>query len=285
MEKEKHTDVYQDKDGHLTSLGLSLYADYLSGVLAELPKGIKSHVEQCSYCRHELMMITDLMEDIDHVEENRELYSPIKTTKPLLVRRMNPHVKAIAGLVAVLAIAWLIQQFMIGTFVNSLEGVDDQEVTVESVLPVLDTLSPDPIVLPKPENQIEVDEVGEDVALSTPGAMIEDNSYAMSFKANAIYESLAMGEFRLSNNPLIQYPALDSVFLIGEKMKFSWLSTAEGPISLDIVDYRGQTVKTISSESVSPLEWQIDLPEGLYYWKFICDEQLLKAGRFYIRRP
>lgn len=68
----KETDPYsrnKSTPGHPDENELAQYAEYLRSDAGNLPEKLVRHVESCSYCRAELMAITDLLDELPDLAE------------------------------------------------------------------------------------------------------------------------------------------------------------------------------------------------------------------------
>lgn len=279
MKDENQTGICQGEDGHLTNLGLSLYADFLRGEPIDLPAGLEEHVETCRYCRQELMSVTDLLDEIDQVEEVPADYEVPKAAGKPPSKRFLSLIRTAAALAAVVMVSWVIQQIL-----------DER-----------------PGRLPSSERggrMAESQRIGpNDRAIITQGALLEGDSnafndqsataerrlesteaelYAMAFKPNPAYESIVGGRFRAARDPQVTGPELGSEYTFGDTLRFSWSPEEEDNYSLIIVDNQANDVRTVPAGAQPRLEWRIDLPPGLYYWKFIGTDHLWKAGKFLV---
>jgi hypothetical protein len=282
MNDENPTGMYQDEDGHLTSLGLSLYAEYMRGERNDLPGELERHVESCSYCRHELMSVTDLLDEIDQVQEKQVDYNAVKQDVPA-IKRFLPLIRTAAALAAIVLVSWVIQQIIRDRPEEPLAGTGTS-LPVEGNRLALD----DPMIITQgsdPDGDsinvtIGQEGSGERHALTAPKT--ETEQYAMAFIPNPAYESIIGGKFRAARDPRISGPELGSDFAFGDTLRFSWTPDEEDAYTLVIVDNQANEVREIDAGAGSRLEWKIDLPPGLYYWKFTGSEHLWKAGKFFV---
>ena len=283
MNDENTNGTYQDEDGHLTSLGLSLYAEFVRGERTDVPVELERHVESCSYCRHELMSVTDLLDEIDSVEEEPSDYKTVKTNTIPALRKFLPLIRTVAALVAIALVSWVIQQILRDRPDQPLAGTG-------SSLPVElnRQAQEDPMIITQ-GSDAEADSTGATAVLGKPDSKLarkestpEAEQYAMAFTPNPAYESIIGGKFRAASDPKVSGPELGSEFVFGDTLRFSWLPDEEDAYTLVVVDNQANEVRVVDAIADARLEWRIDLPPGLYYWKFTGREHFWKAGKFIV---
>ncbi|MFO7616399.1 MAG: hypothetical protein R6V75_04040 [Bacteroidales bacterium] len=281
MNEENPTGLYLDEDGHLTSLGLSLYAEFLRGGLVELPGELEQHVGSCSYCRQELMSVADLLDEVDQVEEEPVDYQSKKNTRAPSFKKFLPLIRTAAALAAIVLISWVIQQVLRDRPDEPMAGTGNT-LPVETNRQALE----DPMVITQGAHYEEDTSnagrgrEGIDSKNSGKESPAVTDQYAMAFVPNPAYESLIGGKFRATRDPQVSGPEMSTAFSYGDTLRFSWSPGEDDAYTLIIVDNQANEVREVDAGTGSWLEWRIDLPPGLYYWKFTGREHLWKAGKF-----
>lgn len=112
MKEENKYQTQRDPSTHLSENEFAIYADFLRGDLKDVRGDLKTHVGNCTYCRHELMAITDLLDQVDWVEDSGAM--PVKGIRRLAgIKKLMPVLRIAAALALLLIVSGVIQQFII----------------------------------------------------------------------------------------------------------------------------------------------------------------------------
>jgi len=87
-----------------------------------------------------------------------------------------------------------------------------------------------------------------------------------------------------SGNFVLLAPASQITILPGDTLRFRWEEDMEGRLAFFVMNDRGECVVSLDSVSHNPLtvpttSWT----DGLYYWKFILQDDLVNVGKIIIR--
>lgn len=275
----KETDKYQDSNRnnkHLDENELAQYADYLRHETDQMPEGLVEHVAGCSYCRGELMAITDMLDAMpdslpDIAEEagapEGGYSQPAKRGTPVTLPGM---LKTVAAVAAVIVFAWFILQLLPEGPMNEPIATNkekDSTLTPDTLTPNLLTSEPLTSNLPASGSSAGI------------GLLSDTVRYAEAFLPDPTYESLVNAKYRSGSDPKVRGPGPATIFYPGDTLKVSWTPDPEDDYLLVILDNKANPVAEVRAGSKSYISWKIDLKPGLYYWKFLGKEEMWKVGR------
>ncbi|MFH1936164.1 MAG: hypothetical protein ABIK52_01210, partial [Bacteroidota bacterium] len=80
-------------------------------------------------------------------------------------------------------------------------------------------------------------------------------------------------------------PECTVTILRGDTLRFNWQGNARGTLSFEVINNRGEQIvsqEEISGACLSLLtnSWQ----EGLFYWKFFDEDNLVSVGKIILKR-
>lgn len=251
---------------------LAQYAEYLRHETGEIPDELIEHVSSCSYCRAELMAISDMLDSLPDLAGEPVQPAPgyeLKGIARLKTSRFQ-WLGYAAAVAAIILIVWGITRlFPERPMHEPLAGDGGKDSTLTN-----DSSNTDRLAHQNP----------------TPGFPVTDSSgkstslpdtlrYASAFVPNPMYESLVGARYRSSGDPHAAGPGPSTIFSPGDTLEIFWKPVPGDEYSLIILDNMAKTVKEIQTGSSALLAWKIDLKPGLYYWKFLGKEELWKVGK------
>ena len=266
--------------GHLDENGLAWYADFLRGDAGPVPERMVEHVAACAYCRAELMAITDLLDQLpDLVEEPYEpLSAPGLKSQKTSRQQLAVWLRTVAALAAVGLLAWVVQRL--------LPDAPVKEPLVSIMAPDSTTVTPD-----QPDSLVVADHPptgagaeGSAVIVAPrdkrpTGPLPDTVLYAAAFIPNPAYENMIGAKYRAGTDPKVAGPDPGRIIAPGDTLIFSWNPDPDDAYLLLVVTNRDSTVCEINPGPNGKLAWKADLKPGLYYWKFLGQEDLWKVGR------
>lgn len=268
--KEKEIYHKGSKSEHLDENELALYVEYLRNETDRVPEKLIRHVETCSYCRAELMAITDLVDSLPEIDEEVS-----ETVAGYHLPGFGRHrravisvLRAVAAVAAVVLVAWFIQRIRPDqpdkeqVAVNKLKdstGIIDKDTDFENV------------------NKVPADPRTGSV---TPDTVL----YAEAFVPYAVYENLVSAKYRSGNEPQVAGPDPGKAYSPGDTLNISWTADPGDEYLLIILDNKARPVKEIRAGPVKSIAWKIELKPGLYYWKFLGREEMWKVGKIRVMR-
>ncbi len=283
MNDKESYNKHENHPEHPDENELAQYAEYLRHETESIPEELKVHVESCSYCRAELMAITDMLDQLPDLAEEESLQSTVYSLQSSVYSTQSAAgsrqpkklritwLRAVAAVAAVFLVAWAIQQF----------------------LPARKTSEPVAINTPKPSlSSPRTEDTTKSSLLPNPslsssrtrGPLTDSVLYASAFIPDPRMENLVGAKYRSGTDPMVKGPGPESIFAPGDTLKISWTSDAEEKYHLVIIDNKSNTVKEIKAGPEPYLAWKIDLKPGLYYWKFLGKDEMWKVGRMRVIR-
>ncbi len=261
-EKETYQNSNIDKE-HLSDSELAQYAEYLRNETDRVPDRLADHVESCSFCRSELMSITDMLDLLPDV-----LPDTVQEAGPSPYRMVYKVLRTAAAVAAVMLLAWGIRYLAPDHSVN--EPVATNTVGNSGTQPAGDSKT-----LPAADASATVAPAG---SISMADTLL----YAEAYVENSTFESLVEARYRAGGDPKVSGPHPASVFASGDTLKLFWNANPGDDYSVLILDNKAKLIKELKTGDQSPLAWKLDLKPGLYYWKFLSKDDLWKVGKIRI---
>jgi hypothetical protein len=233
-------------DGHLDELGIALYTDAISlNKTITVPADITRHVEDCDYCKQQILAVADLM-------DNQSFHIP--TSHPTLdltaQRSTVPEFWYRAAAVLLFAIISSTAYVFVAN-----QNVHTPAVSEVPFSPVQPAASE-----PVTEQQ-----------KSDP--LLADN-----FSASPNLEGMLRTEFR---SPAVEVFSPS----IGERVRppitFRWRGNGH-PMKLKVLTNKEVTILTAIVLSDS-FRSEKQYHEGLYYWKLEANEEMIFLGKFFVK--
>ncbi len=278
---------YFDKEGHLTDSGISLYSDAIKlRKVDHLPLEIKTHVDSCSKCQHEVVDFSALMLDVD---QGKIMEHPtLNTVKKEALPKNQGGLRMIYKLAIAAVIAGLLffgyQQFSQNSQPRIVETPEKTPSTIET--------PQDQNIAPKDEENIATNEekpteeiINPPVKQERPREEIkpeidEDNRvlYAANFVENEELESMVGTVFRSEEFTIIS-PVNERSYKEKDLIQFEWEDKVS--LKLTILDNTEEErfVKDLEKNRFATL---FDFDPGIYYWKLETADELLHLGKFII---
>lgn len=270
-----------NKDGHLNTNGLSLYADAVKlNKVSEVPGDVSSHLRDCRRCQQEMIELTSIMTEVDQAGVGEHPY--LKANESKVVHMSKPSAKQWFFRIAVAAIIGLLVLFSYQRFFqkdSSSEIVDTErkeelpkkeyEPSQESPIVVEDHSAPEKKQAPKqkeiPERKEEIQERSE-------------SQYLANYIPNEELESMVGTVFR-SGIMAVNEPGNDANYTREAELIFRWEN--ENSVKLSIFDNEENIVFEQDGAN-SPVKLKSQFDPGLYYWKLETAQDLLHLGKFTI---
>lgn len=238
---------------HLTDEGVALYVDALKlGTLDQLPTEIRAHVAACNECKTNVTGLFALLDS--------ESYADVRTHPSFTLEHgVGSSYLGVMKLAAVIAGLALIGALM---YFWNLPGH----------------------IRSSAESPQEVLRQGADSARNSqqthPGPQGGSNpEFAANFIADPDLEHLVNSRYRSSGISVVS-PLNESV--VDSGALFIWKGRVRGHVRLCIMTNSG-SIKRDDYDAKSPSTLKQHLNPGLYYWKIESEDELLYAGKFFVR--
>jgi len=264
---------YFKEEGHLNDEAIALFSDALILKREEmLDIGIRNHVENCQQCRKEVFAIYEIMKKDSVVQGTTQhpLLGKPETDKKTLFRIHN-LLKIAAVLLVFFSISGLI--YTVFTHPKNLVVTDNQTTHTS------DTTNK--------HNKDKIAETDKDsISVSnnehSKNTSLHENELAVNLEESPIFEGLIASHYR-SNDIEVSFPPLNHQFAFNEKIEFKLNGNITESVVLFIYSNKGEKIAEKNNISVNSTMLNKKLPTGLYYWKLIQDDNLLQAGKFFVK--
>ena len=284
----------ESHSGHPDENELAQYAEYLRNENDGIPDDLKAHVESCSYCRAEIMAITDMLDEIpDMVEEESPQSAvgrkpsdfvgegPVGPPSSVVGSRQKrvlriTWLRAAAAVAAIFLIAWAILQFLPARKITEPVAINTPKPDTRNPIP--DTQNPS-LSSSRTRGPIPVTQNPSLSSSRTRGPIPDTLLYASAFIPNPAFENLVSAKYRSGSDPLVKGPAPEKIFAPGDTLALTWTPELKENYHLVIIDNKSNTIKEMKAGPEPRLAWKIDLKPGLYYWKFLGKDEMWKVGR------
>jgi hypothetical protein len=288
----KETDTYRNSNSgreHPDENELALYAEYLRHEADQVPDELVEHIASCSYCRTEVMAITDMLDDLpDLIGE--PLSEPMSKPSPILTRPLftaKSLFRSAATIAALFLLAWMVLKMLPDRPMH--EQVSSNAKKDSSNVAKPDSSGSDSLIKNSLANNSFKGNAKKDYS-PDPGTVIQSTlvadtiQYASAFVPNQVYENLVGAKYRSGNDPMVIGPNPGAVFFTGDTLKISWTPDARDEYILVVLDNKAKSVQEIRQSTAGKAAWKVDLKPGLYYWKLLGRDEMWKVGKIMIRQ-
>ncbi len=276
---DENVNMSLNKGGHLDENSIAVCAEWLSGKKINLPPEVKEHLKNCTYCKNEVLEISELINtdksqgkiDIltrDRFEETCAAKHSL-SIKPVSTNQFWRVAAIFIVLITVTSLAIFIKpdrkQLIVSNDSPSDIGVIDS---------LKDTL--------KNSGFVE----SEDSALRTEGVKIESvekDLFAANFVPNPGLEALIGAQFRSGEKPEITSPGKDTLMSCGSKLKFSGTNPSKEKLELQILDNNGNIEINYPDIENLSIVVSLEFDPGLYYWKLVGEDELYQLGKVILK--
>jgi hypothetical protein len=249
---------------HLKSEEIALVVDALIyDKLKLLNNSILEHIEECQQCKQEIMHTYELIySDINSLKYRKHpFFGNIKKTFSVKMHQKSAFLLKLAAIsVLVLGVAGLLY-----TFIQSQKARPNTELArIENNEKSKDLLASSPInVKSEVTNQVK----------KTNSALYKESDF---------FENLITVEYR-GNDVEVLAPALKQEYQKSDRVEFQFKGDLSTPVSIFIYTNTGK--KVLEQENIQSTAFTLgnQLSPGLYYWKIIRDDNLMKVGKFLIK--
>ena len=238
---------------HLSDEGVALYVDALKlNTLDQLPPIILDHVSGCHECKKNITGLFTLLDDVDYSDVRSHTLFRLAHGSSSRVPLLLKIAAVVAGVASLATLTYYVGPFRQGQTSSQTSGGELSR-SVDSV------------------------QKGQDTGSRSQLATKE--KFAANFKVDPEFEDLVNGRSR-SEAFGVMSPANGSV--LGPDAVFSWKGEGRKPLTLSIMNNKGETVLT---ENVPPSQFVLKrrLTPGLYYWRIENKSELLHVGKFYVK--
>ncbi|MGE5457887.1 MAG: hypothetical protein ACM3RX_05995 [Methanococcaceae archaeon] len=234
---------------HLTEFEISQYSDALRSKTEDnLPVDILEHVEECLECKHAVMELISLVNEIEESDDVK----PVLHLKPIPEKGYAFYLKAAAAAFIIVMSGYL---FITN---RSIENRESASVIKKETIQKVDT------------DKKELEKVSKPVDLA-------DNTL---YSPIPEYEAICGDSFRSEKADIIS-PALSEKSR--GQINFNISFTKKGGRSLTVFNNKNKAVMHKDFDTVS-FKQKSNFTPGLYYWKLETSEDLLYIGKFIIEK-
>jgi len=265
---------HNENSGHPDANELAQYAEYLRDETEEVPQELIDHVASCTYCRAEVMAITDMLDVLPDIA-GEPMPDSISAPSPGSGRiRSNAYriLRTAAAVAAMFLLAWVIQQLVTDRPMH--EPIASDQSTDSTLLKSTDSTNTNLIA-----NSITASGSSSGKSANEAIVIQDTQLYASAFVPNPLLETLVGAKYRSGIDPAVTGPDADLPYEKGDTLKISWNPDPQDDYKLVILDNKSNLVQEIPVNEETHLNWKIDLKPGLYYWKFFGKDELWKVGR------
>ena len=237
---------------HLNDEGVALYVDALKlNTLEQLPPAIRDHVAGCYECKREITGLMALLDDVDYSDVQSHPLFTLAHRSGSRVPLLMKFAAVVAGVASLATLTYYLAPFRQG----ETSGDTSQRMAGRGV-----------------------DSAQKAYYTETQPTAAMKQEFAASFTVDPELEDLANGRSRSAAFSAMS-PANGSV--LGQNAVFSWKGKGREPLTLSIMNNKGDTVLT---ESGPPSRYVLrqKLSPGLYYWKVESASELLYVGKFLV---
>lgn len=257
------------ENNHLTAEGISLYADGIALKKIEmLPDEILEHVENCELCRNEVIATYEIINNLDYTGDisNHPFFS--KSQIPAKANSVSSRfwISIAASVIVLLGIFYLIY----------LKHINKSESIVKNKTENMNVTN----------NSFSQNHINEgDSIVHSNNKRDENELFAHNdskYKPNELFESLLESELRGSGFE-VYTPGKNVQLNKNEKVVFTWSNPDK--LSLRLIVFNNSAEKIFEADEIKGEAYKINstfLP-GLYYWKIIRNDELLKIGKFIVK--
>jgi hypothetical protein len=243
MKEEQPYNSGAETRNHLDEIEIAAYADYLCGFGEDVPEDVKLHTEDCQACRSEVMETADMIRLLER--QGRKSIS----------KRWKAGIRAAAALVSVFILALIIQRISNNPH-EPLSTPSDQPQTITPT-------KPNTPITPTPTTPTTT------TTTTTPSP----------FTPNPAYETLIGATWRGAENPGAKGPVNDTLLAGQGTISVTWDAGFKDEFRLVIVNNQGVEVMSLSAVERGRIVCEVDLPDGLYYWKLLGKKEVWGVGR------
>jgi len=265
--KEQKSNIYFSK-GHLNNEGIALYVDALAIQKEEmLPVDIHEHMQDCYNCKKEAFALYAVMQK-DNVIQNT-LKHPYLDKSPDNARKQivfYAFLKIAAGLILVLSVGILIHYIIYNSQDHN---------SSNNTMPNFANTSKAVELHPNSKAK-------GDVNLKEDSVNLSNSALASTMKEFPLYENLITAQYR-NDEIEIDFPPLNYSFNSQQDVMFKLKGDIAVPVVLIIFNNRGKKLVEISGISKRELKVTQKIPYGLYYWKLLKNDDLIQAGKFFVK--
>jgi hypothetical protein len=264
-----------DAEGHLNEEGQALTVDALMlGKTPRLPGPVQDHISLCQECRREIASLYDL------VSENKVLhprvYHPLFDAESAGPGRKTSVTAFATGLFQRLRSPWglaatiLVLLALGGSWFLANSRSNEEEKFREEIVGIMDA-----------------DTVEYSGTISTEETLQYADNHMdhriASAEGNPRLE--AMYQLHLRGNDFsLMSPEKSTTVRQMEKIAFAWESPGTlKKLDLMIIDGQGVRRAQIGLKQ-KQYQFTVNLPEGLYYWVIVGDNELMSVGKFKVIR-
>jgi hypothetical protein len=245
-------ETFFEEEGHLNEEGTALYVDALKlSTTEQLPPQVRDHVAECHDCKKSVTELFALLDDVDYSDVRSHPLFRLPRARRSPVPFMLKIAAVLAGVAGLATLTYVIDPFK--------QGQPARQTTQTGL--------------------IHGDSSGNVLQPGMKSRAGEGNDIAANFEADPGLESLVNGRTRSEAFQVLS-PANGSV--PGPNALFSWNAGGKEPLTLRIVNNRGNAILTQTGLG-SRFVLDRKLIPGLYYWKIENDSELLFVGKFLVK--
>lgn len=242
---------YFNNSGHINEEFIAVCADKLqTETLNELPLEIQDHLEDCLECKQNVELAIEVQQtDIDS-----------SRIKP---KQMIPKTRRLWPLLQIAAILAIIAIGISTIYYIKTNKINNQNNNLTVVKP-------------------DTNGTKKNIKLSTV-----DSVKKVQVADKKAYKELAYMEDMISmvdrsENFILLLPKPNQRFDVNQYILFKWRFETPNPLKIIIINNAGVTI-LVKDINTSQFQYNQTLKRGLYYYKLVCDDDLVAAGKFTVK--
>ena len=253
MTYEKGNIAESGMKGHPDENAKALYVDWLRGIADKPHQDLLDHVADCEQCKSEILETAGLLDDLDQEAKQN------KQQNRLLI------IRSAAALFVVFIVAMMIQFLKPGNEKAELAGVH-----ADSLILTRDTA----IV----SDSLKTDEQGTSIIREVIIIVHDTIKYAANYLTNPAFDVLVNANFRSGHIVLQQEWPKDTVLVRGSRWTLKGGEGLGENAEIVLLSNKGKVLKN-SKFSHYQAALSMNFEPGLYYWKVLSEDELIRIGR------
>lgn len=270
--KFKNRNEFFNENGHLNETGLAVFVEALAkNALETLTENMSEHVEECIECKKKILLINEVT---DQVEKLKNDSLPAQGGHDKSKKFIRLFLRVASIILIGLGVGSALYYFISNPknkrgSVNITQISDSNIVKKQSIFAQKDSISSGLPQTGKNKKTILREEKG--------AGFIAEN-----FKESAFFENLISSNYR-SNDIEIEEPAIGQRFYANDSILFRIKGEITEPLSIKLYDNKEKLI--VNFENITSDNYFVnkELSPGLYYWKVLEDDDLVKVGKIEVK--
>lgn len=245
-------------NNHLNENEISQYIDFINNEVEDIDKDIINHIEDCFECKHKIITLYDFIKDSENSENNNKMHinfasNKVATHKSFKSYSMPSRIAAIL----VFALVSGIVLYIISNHIFLNNHINNNNIAFNNTKE-LDYYNP-----------------------SNKNVTTKEDNSSMYVKSSYLENFIESG-YRSANIKILS-PKSNQNFTKTQNLVFKINETIKEDITLEILNNTEKKLYSNKIEKELVISNDNTFPEGLYYYKFTTENDLLCVGKFTIK--